>query len=211
MHSVSAPTRHHCSSVMPLLRRGVSLIELLIVISIMGTVFILSGVTFHLLLRSEKVVAQSFVTERSISRLAVQFREDVHRSKSGTVVASTTGTAFEMILADANRFCARYVITKDGLARLLVEQDLVTAREDFRLPDCRVEFGSGTEADPFVKTLVIARPSAAPSRNSEVPRPFRPLEIQAHLNRFSRAIDGDAVVRGGDVDDSLPKTTEDRP
>ena len=55
-------------------RRGVSLIEMVVVISMMTVVIGLVGMTFHLLLRSEKLVSQSFVTERTISRLAVQFR-----------------------------------------------------------------------------------------------------------------------------------------
>ena len=64
-------------------RSGVSLIELLASIAMLTTLLVLTGTTFHLLFRADKSVSQSFVTERSISRLAVQFRDDVHQSESG--------------------------------------------------------------------------------------------------------------------------------
>ncbi|MEI8017920.1 MAG: prepilin-type N-terminal cleavage/methylation domain-containing protein, partial [Schlesneria sp.] len=117
-------------------RRGVSLIEMVVVISMLTVVIGLVGMTFHLLLRSEKLVTQSFVTERTISRLAIQFRDDVHQSETGVLTGGTENDKPTLTLGNTSGSQIRYLVTADGLVRLLETHDRVTARDDFRLPDC---------------------------------------------------------------------------
>ena len=107
-------------------RRGVSLIEMLVVISMMTIVIGLVGMTFHLLLRSERLVAQSFVTERTISRLAIQFRDDVHQSEIGALSSGSESDKPVLTLANSSGTQIRYQVIADGLARVLVSNDQVT-------------------------------------------------------------------------------------
>ena len=57
-------------------RRGASLIELMVVIAIITTLFSMVGVVFHRLFLSEQVAMRAALTERTVSRLADQFRRD---------------------------------------------------------------------------------------------------------------------------------------
>ena len=181
-------------------RTGFSLIELVAVISMMATVLALTATTFHLLLRSEKSVSQSFVTERAVSRLAVLFRDDVHQSESGVVTAKTDSTRCELALGDANGVRVRYVETKEGLARLIFDGDTMVARDDFRLTDCHVRITAGDDPGSFVRSLVIERPGAAIIKSAKAVAPLRKLEIQAYLNRL--------VPRSSDEPKSDRRATE---
>lgn len=166
-------------------RSGVSLIEVLVVITILTLMITLTGTTFHLLLRTEKLVSQSFVTERSISQLAVQFRNDVHLFESGAVVSDTEAGASELVLGDANGAKIRYAASRAGLIRVQIDGERVVAREDYRLPECRVTLLSGPEADGSLLILVIERPGAMIVQKEHQPRPLRALRIEARLNRLS--------------------------
>lgn len=168
-------------------RHGFSLLEMITVMSMMSTVILLTGATFHILFRSEKAVTLSFVTERAVARLSVQFRDDVHEAESVSVKLGPDDAQREFVLSDANGVRVRYVMTKDGLARLSMDGNEVSAREDFRLPDCHVRYVDGEHIDVALKTLVIERPGATAIRPPNGVRPLRALEIQARLNRFSGA------------------------
>ena len=164
-------------------RRGVSLIEMVVVISMMTVVIGLVGMTFHLLMRSEKLVSQSFVTERTISHLAVQFRDDIHQSESGVLTSGSESDQSELALGNASGIQIRYLITADGLVRLLVTDGQVTAREDFRLPDCRVSFSTGPDDESSLRRLVIERPGAVLVKKHQESVPLRAMKIDAHLKR----------------------------
>jgi prepilin-type N-terminal cleavage/methylation domain-containing protein len=157
-------------------RRGVSLIEMMVVISILTVIVMLVGMTFHLLLRSEKLVTQSFVTERTISRLAIQFREDVHQSDTGVLTSMTEGAKLELALGNASEIQIRYLAINDGLVRLIVTDETVTSRDDFRLPDCHVSFVAGQEAESSLRRLVKKHQESVP---------LRALKIDAYLNQKS--------------------------
>ena len=165
------------------IRRGFTLIELVVVMSMMMVILSLAGMTFHLLLRTEKVVSQSFVTERAISRLSVQFRDDVHRSERGELTGDIGNEKRELTLGDASGIRIRYAVTADGIARLLVDRDAVVARDDFRLPECHVSIAAEDIANLSLRTLVIERPGAMIVQKQQAPPPLRPLRIEAHLNR----------------------------
>ena len=175
-------------------RRGVSLIEMVVVISMMTVVIGLVGMTFHLLLRSEKLVSQSFVTERTISRLAVQFRDDVHQSETGIITSESESDKTELALGNANGIQIRYVTNADGLVRLIVKDDLVTARDDFRMPDCQVSISAGPDGESSLRRLVIERPGATLVKKHQESVPLRAMKIDAYLKRKDRLASGTTNV-----------------
>lgn len=192
-------------------RDGVAILELLAVISMLAVVMSITGMIFHLLMRSEKLVTQSFVTERAISRIAIQFRNDVHLSTLGTLSSRSNGTPDELALGDDGTTRVKYRVTREGLTRLQFDRDGVTVREDFRLPECQVRLTPGTETDPTLRTLVIARPGAAITRNPSAPRPLRALEIHARLGRYKSAIslNSSRPAEAGEAD--VDRKTEEQP
>src|SRR4051812_8812620 len=86
---------------------GVTLAELMVVLAILAALMSFAAVIFHLLFRAENEVTGSFVLERTISRLAVQFRDDVHRADVGTVMPTGSNTRSELRLSGQNDFNVR--------------------------------------------------------------------------------------------------------
>ena len=166
-------------------RRGVTLIELVVALTMFSFMMTLSGMTFHLLMRSEKMVSQSFVTERALSKLAIDFRDDVHRAKSGTMPASEGASIQQLDLDFTDGTSARYLIDKNRVTRSLMKADTLTAREDFRLPDCQIRFAPVIDSDPRVRRLIIERPAPTMTRNSRAPQPKRPIVMDAYLGRWN--------------------------
>ena len=175
-------------------QNGFTLIEMVVAISMISVMLTLAGMTFHLILRAEKSVSQSFVTERSISRLAIQFRDDVHRAEAGTINNDSQSSRSELNLDIASGSGIRYAVTTDGLARILVEDGTIVARDDFRLPECHVGFEAGNDADSKSRTLVIERPGAVIARKQYGSSPLRPLKIVAYLKQ-GRAAETSAVIQ----------------
>lgn len=162
---------------------GASLIEVVVAIAMIGVILSLTGITIHRLLRVEQVVTQSFVTDRSISRLAIQFRDDVHRSQSATPVESTRDAKSELSLESDTGDRIRYAITERGIARLAEDRTGGRAREDYRLPDCRVSFQHANDSEPRLRSIIIERPSAIATNEPTALRPLRALKIQAYLHQ----------------------------
>ena len=119
-------------------RRGYTLVEMVVVISMLTMIISLAGMTFHLLLRTDKAVLQASVTERTISRLAILFREDVHRAETGVIDTQEEQTPQRLSLEVPGRDPVRYVVTEAGIVRLTLEHGAVIARDDFVLPECEV-------------------------------------------------------------------------
>jgi prepilin-type N-terminal cleavage/methylation domain-containing protein len=162
-------------------RRGVSLIEMVVVISMLTVMISLAGMTFHLLLQSEKQVTQSFVTERVVSQLAVQFRDDAHQSTSAAVTTDPDSATSKMEFGRSSGTWCRYLSTAEGVTRLLLKDESVVSREDYRLPDCLISFAAGEGTGTSIRTLLIDRPGIRLVKKERMPSPRRLLRIDAHL------------------------------
>ena len=187
-------TSRHCGTCPCLLRdgtastivaaphRGFTLIEMVVVISMMSILFLFFGTTMQMLFRSEKVVSQSLVTEHAISRLSNFFREDLHRSTKATEVAGADGGMTQLQLNTSTGQQIRYQMEKGLVRRAIAENGKTVMQDDFRLPDCRIQLlhQSHDKVDSY--SLVIERPRTAVQRNPQAPSPLRKLEIEAVLN-----------------------------
>jgi len=78
-------------------RRGASLIELMVVISIISTILGMVGVLFHQMFLTEQSAMRSALVQRNVARLSDQFRKDVHAA-SNCLDATKEGQAFRMEL-----------------------------------------------------------------------------------------------------------------
>lgn len=178
-------------------RRGASLVELMVVVSMLTVVLGMVGVLFHRLFQAELIAAKATVTEVTTMRLADQFRRDIH--EASTVKRSggsgETPATLELNGRD-DTMTVLYTAAVNKVQREVKQQQAIVARETYRLPGCRVTFpepeaatpanGDAPMQQPAMVTLYLERPHATVSSSNQAKLPLRGIVIDAELGRDHR-------------------------
>jgi prepilin-type N-terminal cleavage/methylation domain-containing protein len=136
-------------------RRGVSLIELIVVISLLTAVMAFIGRMLYGLIQAEQASARDVLLDRRLADVAIQFREDVHRAETVTVKAG--GLQLDCV-GPANRVVT-YAASADRIVRTDAADDRTAPPlETYRLPGSRPEFRSIGAGDAAAVELVVAHP-----------------------------------------------------
>ena len=171
-------------------RRGASLIELMVVISMATAVLVMIGTIFHRMFQAEQGSARTVLMERTTSRLAIQFRRDVHAARSAVRKTSPDGTAPILELkSQSDSITVVYFGGRDEVKRELVESGETKARETYRLPKCATTFPQQSEAGPTsqqIVSLLIERPQSTLTANPQAIPTLRGLPLEAELGRDLR-------------------------
>jgi hypothetical protein len=132
-------------------RLGVSLIEMLVVISLLTAVSALIGRTLLSLFLAEHAAARDGLIDRRLCELAIQLRDDGHRAAE--VVLLQPGTQVELRGGDVP---ITYTISGDVVERRC--SSTPPRRDAFRLPGCHPRFQSPQPNASSSLELVVARP-----------------------------------------------------
>lgn len=186
-------------------RRGYSLIELLMVMAIGAALMGTTMATLFTLLRSEQAARGRLRQAMTLDRLAEQFRRDAH--EADRVVASAQGTApGAWEFRHGGGRTVEYRAGTEALLRLERVEGKIASREEYVLPaGALVSVGTqegdqsdsprGGKLDPFPSSrlpMAVLR-IAAPAVESPG-APARTVRIEAALGlayRFSAAKEGD--------------------
>lgn len=118
-------------------RRGASLMELMVVISLLTVVMMFVARMLYGLSQVEQSAMRDALLERRLADLAVQFREDVHRADAVTLAEQ--GARLEC--RGPRTPPVNYSIGRDGIERVERSSGPNVPRRDlYRLPGCRAEF-----------------------------------------------------------------------
>ena len=176
-------------------RRGASLIELMVVIAIISTLFSMVGVVFHRLFLSEQVAMRAALTERTVSRLADQFRRDVHvamtamHAEAGkeSLVSLVLKTSPNAGVEGSDPTTVVYSIDDGEVIREAFVDGKTASREVYRLPECQMRFPASTnEVTIEMVSLVIERQGSTVTPQPQAVRPRRSLVIEAALGRDTK-------------------------
>jgi len=114
-------------------RRGVSLVELLIVLSATTAVIGLSGKLMHQMMHAQSRANAMQQGERSALRLSAQFRGDVHRAREASVAGEAGNMAVTLLGSDAGEI--QYRLEGEAVVRTVADDEKgQTAREVYRFP-----------------------------------------------------------------------------
>jgi prepilin-type N-terminal cleavage/methylation domain-containing protein len=146
------------------MRRGYSLIELVVVMTIATVIVGLAAAMLHLLLQTERNGRQQMHCSAALSRLADQFRSDVHAAARqlpatpfaaqgrATGDADPAGWTFEL---EAGRN-VQYRAQAGQIERVETLGGQIERRESYALPpDATVAIATPEDAKPPVATLIV--------------------------------------------------------
>jgi prepilin-type N-terminal cleavage/methylation domain-containing protein len=149
-------------------RPGYSLVELLVVMTVATVVLGAAGVLLHTVLRTDQAVRDEQQAHAGISRLAEQFRADVHAAVAVEPPAAEAGAAaqpveYRLRLPAGQTVLYRFETGK--ASRLEQAGQEVKRRETFTLPGdnmARIELRDNPP--PTVASLVLSSTGEAPGR-----------------------------------------------
>ena len=159
------------------IRFGVSLVELLVVMSVSSTVMFVSAAWIHQSLRLGSAIDNRNQHHQSLLRLARQLRDDVQRGVSMAMADDS-----ELVIQLFGENTLRYSIGEDEVSFRVTNADGVVIQDAFELArgsSCRWDTGEM----PNAITLVTTRASPA---KADVSVPVTDLRIRTTIDRWSR-------------------------
>jgi prepilin-type N-terminal cleavage/methylation domain-containing protein len=117
----------------PQLRRrsGVSLTELLVVISVASVLVGVAGMTIHRLLAAEQEVTRAARFSASMTRLSRSFRADLHAARSAELTAAAAGQPEALVATLDPGHVVRYEFDGHTATRLETNEGVPVRRESF--------------------------------------------------------------------------------
>lgn len=171
-------------------RRGMTLVELLVIISACSIVFTTSAVLMHRVMHTQKKTRAFFDVERSAVRLSDQFRRDVHQATAATVDADATGEKPFLQLQLPNDRTIEYRHSNGDLLRVESREGTAVSREEFPFPDDADLKIREAESPRRVVLSIATEPNQTRSVGERSSDPHAMpvyLQVEAALHRGPRA------------------------
>jgi len=159
-------------------RAGMSLIEVVVVISTLAALMSFATVLLGLLFRADHAGHDALAVQLSITRLSRQFRDDAH-SALNVDVASVNPGAVELTLDDGQR--VSWIASEAAITRTARQDDAVVARDAYVLSEGITTF-SITDAGSLIRLQHRGRnPEVLESAPVSVATPSDVLTIDAAI------------------------------
>jgi type II secretory pathway pseudopilin PulG len=159
-------------------RRGWTLIEMLIYISIATFLLPLAFVTLAKAMRAAERVREQSQSAGSLQRLAAQFRDDVHDATAATLAQGGK----ELVLTISAEHSVRYKATAAAFQRTVKAGDVTQASDTFLLPNL-LPGGLEVRSDPAVAALLLR---VAPDDQPQAGAGGRTFAVTASIARNHR-------------------------
>lgn len=162
------------------IHRGVSLTEMLVVMTACTVAFSLTG---QLLCRVMRICTQAqhdAGVERSALRLSTQFRRDVHAAQSADVDLAAKGDVPFLLLHLPDGTDLAYSHRDGTIVRQRARADKIEAREEFAFPEL-IDVDVREEESParVALTVTVERPAPATDASPKAVRePRNPISMQ---------------------------------
>ena len=155
-------------------RRGISLIELLAVLSGCSVVLGLTASLLHQTMRAQSHTRDFFDIERNAQRLARQFRSDVHAAAADPIDVDAAGAGELLRIQLPDGQSVAYQRAAEKIIRIASQSDGPTAREEYALSEL-MEIDVRELDAPQRYALSITSAPPQPSKES----PPSPASIRA--------------------------------
>jgi Tfp pilus assembly protein FimT len=184
-------------------RRGITLVETLVVISTASVVMTLATTTIIWLLRTEGSGADALIANTSLARLAADFRHDVRNATDAKLTSADDSNITSLVLALPDASSVRYEASSGKVSRkqkmktaLRVESYSVGSGEN-RFDIIHPENRSGSVHTPTFVRMVHARTLSPKTTGLDEFGAVREYRIDAQLARDHRFAVSATTVGGG--------------
>jgi prepilin-type N-terminal cleavage/methylation domain-containing protein len=158
-------------------RRGISLIEMLVVISIGATLAGIAVFMLHALMKSHYNGRDHMQYSRTMNRLAEQFRADAHAMQKTS--SENTDTTFTLLPGTTDGVKIRYQCLQGRIDREEVQGDKIVRQESFILPpDVEASIKITPQQDTTIAQVLIS-----PKQQTQKLYYTAPAIIEAVLGR----------------------------
>ncbi|MCH7686190.1 MAG: hypothetical protein IH899_05845 [Planctomycetes bacterium] len=159
-------------------RSGKSLIELVVVISVMSIVMVIAVRTITQLMRADASGGKSLVAGTSLARLAHQFRRDVHDADDAELLTADENQSPRLQLSLPENTIAEYRPFAEKILRTIRRGEITISRETFHLPRGENRFEISEDETPII-SLVHLRNTVESSEKSSSRAPEKEIRIEA--------------------------------
>jgi prepilin-type N-terminal cleavage/methylation domain-containing protein len=174
-------------------RGGFTLVELLVVISVLAIILPMAGGTVFFLLRAQSQSAEGLRDAMAITQLSHTFRSDVHAARVARTRANADGCELEL---DDSRTIAYRAEPNGFVSRIVRRGEVVERREQFRIGAARPKFAL-SETGREVGVTIAPRSRSAAAANDATTSPAG-IRIAAIVGRNSKV--------GARASDGIPGT-----
>jgi hypothetical protein len=130
-------------------RRGWTLIELLLVITATTILSVTGATILCVLMAAERCGAETVIVERSLTRLALRLRSDLHAAEAAEVRSGDGAAAEFLDVQHSGGRRVRYACRPDEVTRDVFEGETVRERDGFRLPGGESRFEGVDDGAPL--------------------------------------------------------------
>ena len=153
-------------------RTGFTLVELMVVISILSIVTTLGITTITWLYSIEQTTEDRADTSANWSRLEQDFRNDVHAATKAELVPPSESGSLELRLEQPSETMVVYRATEEQVVREVKQSFATVARQNYHLPNGTVRFSQDPKLPLIRVNYAFTR---QPSTQAPVPK-FTPTQ-----------------------------------
>jgi prepilin-type N-terminal cleavage/methylation domain-containing protein len=147
------------------MKRGHTLLEMIVVMTVGATLLGIAVCLMHLLMRAEQSGRTHADRYATIARLADQFREDVHAAAGRPAAEGQTAWRLEL----APDRTVRYAADSGEIAREERAGEKIVSREFYKMPDeYTASIAPDDAANPALVSLVVVLDSGSISKHREI-------------------------------------------
>jgi len=134
-------------------RSGFTLVELLVVISLLAIILPMAGGTVFFLLRAQSQSADALRDAMAITQLSHVFRTDVHAARSARVAGNSPADQGVVLDLDGARVIEYRTEPSDFVSRIVRRGETVERRERFRVGPVRPRFAIAEGGSEIAVTI----------------------------------------------------------
>ena len=147
--------RHRTSS-SPHRRSGITLTQMLVVVSLTSAITMAAISVIITMMRLEGRTMQGWMTQQTLRQLGDDFREDAHAAQSAEITTQKAGPTVIFRSGSANAKSVTYVAIENRVIRRETDGEQLPRIETYRLPEGKVRF-DGVSANQESLSLSVGQ------------------------------------------------------